>query len=358
MPPPTAEQLGRRALALCEIDSAIGEERALADHVERWALSHFPRGEVFRKSHSLVLGALADPRPTLALVGHLDTVAPHPEDGRPRISGDRLYGLGASDMKGGLAVMMALAEALPRPQLPYNLIYILYEREEGPYLQSGLGPLFDARPELAKVSLGIAMEPTDNVVQVGCVGSLQATVRFVGQSAHSARPWQGKNAIHLAGPFLSELAARERREVQFGPYTFYEVVSATTAAGGRAKNVVPERFELNLNYRFAPGKTVEQAEAELRALVGGRAELELTDRAPSGRVCADNALFQKLLQVTGLPAGSKQAWTDVARFAAFGVDAINFGPGETAQAHQKNESASISALGHAYEKLAAFLTAP
>ncbi len=354
---PTAAQLGQRTLGLCEIDSVIGHEGALADHVEQWALQHFARDAVYRHSHSLLLGNLKDPRPTIALVGHLDTVPAHPDERRPRIEGDRLYGLGASDMKGGLAVMMALAEALPRDALPYNLAFLLYEREEGPYLESGLGPMFDQRPELRTLALGIAMEPTDNIVQVGCVGSLHATARFVGQSAHSARPWQGQNAIHLAGPFLSELTARERREVRFGPYSFFEVLSATTATGGRARNVVPDRFELNLNFRFAPGRTVEEAEAELRALVAGRAELEVTDRAPSGRVCADNPHFQKLLRTTGLAAGAKQAWTDVARFSSLGVDAVNFGPGETAQAHQRNESASISALHVAYERLRSFLTA-
>ncbi|HSP78290.1 MAG TPA: succinyl-diaminopimelate desuccinylase, partial [Myxococcaceae bacterium] len=305
--------------------------------------------------HSLVLGSLQDERPTVALVGHLDTVPAHPGDREARLEGERVYGLGASDMKGGLAVMMALAEDLPRAELPVNLVVVLYEREEGPYLESGLGPLFEARPELGRVKFGIAMEPTDGVVQVGCVGSLHVTLRFHGRSAHSARPWQGENAIHKAGPLLAELLARPRREVVRDGFTFYEVMSITRASGGRARNVVPERMELNLNYRFAPGKTVEQAQQDVRELVGAAAEVEFTDLAPSGRVCADNPLYQRLMALTGLPAESKQAWTDVARFAEFGVDAVNYGPGETAQAHQANESAPIPALAVAYEKLARFL---
>jgi succinyl-diaminopimelate desuccinylase len=143
--------------------------------------------------------------------------------------------------------------------------------------------------------------------------------------------------------------------VVHGGFTFYEVMSITKASGGRARNVVPEVLELNLNYRFAPGKTLEQAQADVRELVGGVAEVEFTDLAPSGRVCADNVLFQQLLELTGLPAESKQAWTDVARFAEFGVDAVNYGPGETSQAHQANESAPVPALAVAYEKLARFL---
>jgi len=354
-PPSSPDQLAARTLDLCRIDSPIGHEAALAEVVERWARLHFPPSQVCRHSHSFVLGELADPRPTVALVGHLDTVPAHPGGNPVRREGDRLWGLGTSDMKGGLAVMMALAEELPRAVLPYNLAFILYEREEGPYLENGLGPLMEQVPALSRVALGIALEPTDNVVQVGCVGSLHVTLRFTGRSAHSARPWQGENAVHKAGPLLSELLALPRREVWIDGFPFYEVFSVTTASGGRARNVVPERFELNLNYRFAPGKSVEEAQEDVRRRVAGRAEIDFTDLSPSGKVCAGNPLFQRLLAVTGLPAESKQAWTDVARFSVFGVDAINFGPGETAQAHQAQESASVAALGRAYEALSAFL---
>lgn len=351
------EGLAERTLELCRIASPIGEERALADHVEAWARSVFPAEEVRRQGHSLVLGNFEDSRPTVALLGHLDTVPAHPTDEPPRVDGDRLTGLGASDMKGGLAVMMRLAETLPRSELAVNLMLVLYEREEGPYLESGLGPLFERYPALGAVKLGIAMEPTDNEVQVGCMGTLHATVRFEGKSAHSARPWQGVNAIHQAGPFLADLLARAPVEVVRDGFSFYEVASVTKAEGGRARNVVPDRFEVNLNYRFAPGKSVETAQADVLGLVQGRGAVTFTDLSPSGRVCADNVLFQRLLAVTGLPAAAKQAWTDVARFGVYGVDAVNFGPGETAQAHQAHESASVAALGVAYEKLKTFLSA-
>jgi len=350
-----AARLAQSTLQLCQISSPIGHEGPIADHVERWALARFPHEAVARVGHSLVVGRLDDPRPTVALVGHLDTVPAHPNDGPPRLEGERVFGLGASDMKGGLAVMMALAEDLPLSELPVNLVLILYEREEGPYVESGLGPLFDQRPELKRVRFGIAMEPTDGLVQVGCVGTLHATLKFTGRSAHSARPWQGENAIHKAGPLLSELLARQRVEVLHEGFAFFEVMSVTLAHGGRARNVVPDTMELNLNYRFAPGKSLAQAQEDVRALVAGRAEVIFTDLSPSGRVCADNPLYQRLLAVTGLPAASKQAWTDVARFGEWGVDAVNYGPGETAQAHQANESAPIQGLAVAYEKLAAFL---
>lgn len=356
-PPVTADSgaLAQRTLALCEIPSPITQEKALADFAEAWALRHYPPEQVRRLSHSMIVGTLNDPRPTVALIGHLDTVPPHPSDHAPRIEGGRVYGLGASDMKGGVAVMMALAESLPLEELPVNLMLLFYEREEGTYVESGLGPLFERYPELAKIDFGIAMEPTDNTVQVGCVGTVHATLRFTGKSAHSARPWQGKNAIHAAGPLLSELLVMEPRKVISAGFTFFEVANITTAQGGRARNVIPDRFELNLNYRFAPGKSIAQAQEDVRALVAGRAEVEFIDTSPSGRVCADNPFFQKLLKSTGLPAEPKQAWTDVARFALHGVDAVNFGPGETAQAHQQNESAPIPALGVAFEKLQLFL---
>jgi succinyl-diaminopimelate desuccinylase len=350
-----AARLAQSTLSLCQIASPIGEEGPLADHVERWALGRFKRDEVLRVGHSLVVGHLEDARPTVALVGHLDTVPAHPSDKAPRIEGERVFGLGASDMKGGLAVMMALAEDLPLSELPVNLALILYEKEEGPYADSGLGPLFERRPELRHIRFGIAMEPTDGVVQVGCVGTLHATLKFTGRSAHSARPWQGENAIHKAGPLLTQLLERQRVEVVHAGFSFFEVMSVTLASGGRARNVVPDTLELNLNYRFAPGKSLEQAQQDVHALVAGRAQVSFTDLSPSGRVCADNALYQRLLTVTGLPAASKQAWTDVARFGEWGVDAVNYGPGETAQAHQANESAPIPALAVAYEKLAAFL---
>ena len=350
------KDLAERALTLVRLESPIGHEQEIADFVHQWALGRFASAHVFRHGNSLVVGNLTDPRPHVALIGHLDTVPKHPGATSPRIESGRLHGLGSSDMKGALGVMMALAEELPLEGLPVNLLLVFYEREEGPYLENGLGPLMEKVPALHQLALGIAMEPTDNRVQVGCMGTLHATVTFSGQSAHSARPWQGRNAIHDAGELLSELKARGRHEVLASGYPFYEVMTATLANGGRARNVVPDRFELNLNYRFAPGKSLGQAQEDVRALVKDRATVHFTDLSPSGRVCADNPQFQKLLALTGVAAESKQAWTDVARFSEAGVDAVNFGPGESAQAHQAGESAPVEALGAAFEMLTKFFT--
>ncbi len=352
-----AETLAGRALELCRIPSPIGQERAIADHVEAWALRHYPREQVFRESDSLVIGKLSDALPTLLLLGHLDTVPGHWVHREPRIESGRLYGLGSSDMKGGLAVMMQLAQQLSPRARAFNLVLVFYEREEGPYLESGLGRLLERLPGLTSAAFAIAMEPTDNVVQVGAMGTLHATLTFRGKVAHSARPWQGENAIHKAGPLLAELLELPRRQVSFEGHLFFEVFSVTRASGGRARNVVPDHFEMNLNYRFAPGKSIEQAKEDVLQRVAGRAEIEFTDTAPSGRVCTDNPHCKRLLTLTGLPADAKQAWTDVARLTSIGIDAVNFGPGESAQAHQSNESAPIGALAHAYDKLMRFLSA-
>jgi succinyl-diaminopimelate desuccinylase len=335
---PLARRLAERTLELCRIPSVTGAEGPLADHLEPWLRARFGP-HVVRVGHSLVAGRLDDPRPTVLLAGHLDTVPPDPADPTARLEGDDVVGRGASDMKGGDAVMLALAEDLDLAALPY-------------------GPVLARLPQLCQARLAFCLEPTDGEVQVGCVGSMHARVTFRGRAAHSARPWQGENAIHRAAPLLTELAARERVRVVVEGFEFFEVVSATRAHGGRASNVVPDSFELNLNFRFAPGKDVAVAEAELRALVAGRADVEIVDRAPAGRVCADNPLLQAFLASSGARATSKQAWTDVARLSAAGIDAVNFGPGLTAQAHQAGERVPAAALERCYLALRDFLTTP
>ena len=357
MADPLEQRLAQLTLSLCSIPSVTGGERAICDHVERWAQGRFP-GRTRRIGETLIVGRFDDPRPTLALVGHLDTVPGRPEDGPARIEGDRVIGLGSSDMKSGDAVMIALAEDLDLAALPYNLVLVFYDAEEGPYEENGLGPVLAQVPELSRVAFAIFLESCDNQLQMACMGSMHARVRFVGKRAHSARPWQGENAIHKAADLLAELGARERRRVVIEGFEYFEVVSATLAEGGRARNVVPERFELNLNYRFAPGKSLAQAEQELRALVGDRAEVEIVDRSPAGAVCAANPIYQQLQRISGAQAGPKQAWTDVGRFAAHGIDSVNFGPGLTSQAHQAGEFVPLANLADSYRMLRAFLEAP
>jgi succinyl-diaminopimelate desuccinylase len=185
---------------------------------------------------------------------------------------------------------------------------------------------------------------------------MHATLTFAGRSAHSARPWQGENAIHKAGPLLDHLRTRQPREVRIGELTYREVMSVTRIEGFTGRNVVPARCELNLNFRFAPGRSLEEAEAEVRALAQRfGADCAVTDRAPSGPAILDNPLLQELRALTAAPVEAKQAWTDVAQLAQLGIPAANFGPGEQAQAHQKGESSSEESLRRAYAMLERFL---
>lgn len=351
------KSLVERTLALVRIPSVIQHEQAIADAVEAWGRGIFPPDRVARVSNTLLFGAPAiDARPTIGLFGHLDTVPPHPGDPEPHVTADELVGLGASDMKSGLAVMQLLAETLDLQAIPFNLVFVFYEREEGPYLENGLGPLFAAHPELARLDFAICLEPSDNVVQMGCCGALHATIAFQGKGAHSARPWQGENAIHKAGPLLAKLQARAPVDVELDGFRFREVMSATLASGGRARNVVPDAFTLNLNYRFAPNRTLDAAQDEVRALVGSDAAVTFTDLSPAGPVFAHHPILQRLRDRTGVAIESKQAWTDVARLATYGIPAVNFGPGESAQAHQAREKVSLPLLVASYRHFERFLT--
>ena len=357
-----AELLAERTAGLCGYLSPIGEERALCDQVEAWASARFPH--VRRVKNSLVVAV--DPpaapgaaRPLVALCGHLDTVPVHEADrGGPRRDGARLIAPGASDMKGGLAVMMMAAEALPRAARFCDLALVLYSREEGPYLENELEDVLSAAPELAAASLAICLEPTANRLQLGCVGSIHATVTFKGQAAHSARPWQGSNAVHHAGALLAELDALPPRRAVSGGHTFHEVLTVTRIEGGQARNVVPERCTLNLNYRFGPDKTIEQAVDDLETLARRHgAEVAFTDLSPACPAYGEHPLVQRLEARTGVPAEPKQAWTDVARLALHGVPAVNLGPGEPGQAHQRGEWIEVASLGKGYRILEAFLRA-
>ena len=358
--PDTAPQLAQHCLDLLRIASVTGNETAITDHLERWAVS-LGNQSVLRQDNALVVGQPDGERPCIALVGHTDTVPPHPDDGEPYRDGDRIIGVGASDMKGALAVMQLLFERCDLAALPFCVVLVFYDREEGPYDANGLQPLLQKCDMLREVDLAIAMEPTDNTLQLGCMGGIHARITFRGRAAHSARPWEGDNAIHNAGPFLTELKLRPYRDVLIEGLTFREAVSVTLAEGGRARNVIPDRFVCNLNYRFAPEAqadvTMERVRQDILAMAQG-AEVEFIDQAPPGPVPAGNPILAHWQTVVPMKLLPKQAWTDVARLAMFGIDAVNFGPGMGAQAHQKGEWISLAAMVQAYDMLWRFLRVP
>jgi succinyl-diaminopimelate desuccinylase len=324
-------------LALCGIPSVTGDEGPVCDFVQRELVTQWGAESVVRDGHSLVVAPRVERTvPTVVLAGHLDTVKTE-HDGPARIEGDRIYGAGAADMKSGLAVMMMLAREMASRSVRYAPIFVFYEREEGPYTENRLGELLDRFKVLQSADVAICLEPSSNVLQLGCVGSLHASVTFRGRTAHSARPWQGDNAVHKAAGLLGRLGAMTPREVIHDGLVYREVISATMAEGGRGRNVVPDTFRLNLNYRFAPGRSLEQAEQDVLDLVRGEAEVEFVDRSPSALPYRGHPSVDALCSAGVTTVEPKQAWTDVARFAQLGVPAVNFGPGTQSQAHQKNE---------------------
>ncbi len=348
--------LDETLLWLCSIASPIGEERALCDAVEKRLAARPLPAPIRRHGDSLVVPLVrrGGGAPHVALAGHLDTV--RTENGPARLEAGRCHGAGSSDMKSGLAVMIALAETLDLASVPCDLTLVFYAREEGPFAENELGVVLEEDPELGHVDFAVCLEPSDNRLQLGCTGSIHATITFEGKTAHSARPWEGDNAITKAAAFLAEVGARAPVETRIDELTFRTVTTITQARdGGRGRNVVPDRFLLNLNHRFAPDVSLEQAQQQVRDLVAGRARVDFVDLSPAAMPHRHHPLTEKLIAAGVVAVERKQAWTDVARFAALCVTAVNFGPGENAQAHQKNESTALSLVHEGHDILRRWL---
>lgn len=328
------ERLAARALELIDIPSESRDEARLATHVGTLV-------DATDLGDTCLIVRRGAP---VLLAGHLDTV---PAQGNVpgRRDGERVRGLGASDMKGALAVMIELARA----GAPFDCLF--FGREELPGAYSALAPLLER--ERLEYELVVMMEPTANELHAGCVGNVNASWTFHGRSGHSARPWHADNAIHAAARGIASLAAFEREEHVYDGLTFYEVASVTQIAGGIAQNVIPDRVDCHVNYRFAPGRTPDEARARLRELCPG-GELTIDSLAPSGPVAVANPRAQALIAAGDLRVAPKQAWTPVAEFAQAGLDAVNFGPGEPAQAHSRDESVEIAALERSYRVLESF----
>jgi succinyl-diaminopimelate desuccinylase len=327
--------LAQDLLWLCSIPSLIGEEQALCDAVEaRLSLCRLA-APIRRYGDSIVVPLRRGTGgPRVVLGGHFDVVRTEHE-GAPRIEGDKLIAPGAADMKSGLTLMLALAEN--SAALPVDLTLVFYAREEGPYAENELGPVLAADPELMQTQIAVMLEPSDNKLQLGCGGSIHAAVRFVGRTAHSARPWQGENAIHKSAALLTRLGALEPVTDERDGLVWRNVISATMASGGRARNIIPDVFELSLNHRFGPSTSIERAKQNVLDLVAGEAKVDFVDVSPSAPPLRAHPLVAALADSGVLAVEPKQAWTDVARFAALGIPAVNFGPGVQAQAHQRNE---------------------
>ena len=348
-------RLAARTLELVDVPSESRDEAALAAHV----LGVLRDGGVPVRDAGdtcVVAECGATDGPLVVLAGHFDTV---PEQGnRPgRRDDDAVHGLGASDMKAALAVMVETALLLR--EAGKRVALCLFGREELGIADSALGPLLARDPLLTRADLALVMEPTDNALQGGCLGNVNATWTFTGRSGHSARPWLADNAITHAAAAIGALHAVPGVRSVFDGLEFVEVASVTRIAGGIAENVIPDEVVCHVNYRYAPGRAADDAEARLRALCDHpHATLAIGSNAPSGAVAVGHPLVRELVAVGGLAVAPKQTWTPVAEFALAGVPAVNFGPGDPAYAHRRDELVRVEALVRSARTLEAFLCSP
>ncbi len=347
----------RATAELVGIPSVSRDEAAIADHVEA-ALRRCSWFEVQRIGDNVIARTALGRPLRLAVAGHLDTVPPA-GNATPRIEGDTLWGLGSADMKGGVAVMLDLATTTPEPAV--DVTWCFYRGEEIDRAENGLVQLFESHPELLTADAAVLCEPTSSLIEAGCQGSIRARIEFGGKRAHTARPHLGRNAIHRLGPVISRVAEWEPRAVVLDGCEYVERLSVVGVEGGVAANVVPDRAAAALNFRFAPDRDSAGAEAYLAGLFADLLEpdqgdrYEVVDVGPCAPPKLDHPLLAKLLAASGQPPRAKLGWTDVATFAAHGVPATNFGPGDPELAHQADEHVERSALEAAHANLAALL---
>jgi succinyl-diaminopimelate desuccinylase len=340
---------------LVEIHSVTGSEGRIATAIAERLLPVWGMADVQRLGNSLVVGNRTN-KPLISLYGHLDTVPEQQGNRSVRIENGNMYGLGTSDMKAGLAVMIHLLEDDRVRNGPYDVVGVFYDREEGPVDENGLEDVLDRAEWLTESEFAVVMEPTDNAVELGCNGVINADVIFRGQAAHSARPWLGENAVTKAGAWLAELDEMEPEPVEIEGLVFHEVFSVTRANGGIANNVLPAEFVVNLNYRFPPIYDLEEAEARLRIVASEADGIVFKDMAPAGAVPDHNPHAERLNAAVPGPPTGKQGWTDVARLTDRGVPAANFGPGVPAQAHQVGEHVPLANLQACFDEMVRFLT--
>ncbi|UCR89047.1 succinyl-diaminopimelate desuccinylase [Mycetocola spongiae] len=341
--------------ALCDIPSVSGDEAIIADAVQA-ALAEYPHLEVIRAGNTVVARTHLGRAQRVIIAGHLDTVPinhnlPTREetiDGR-----DYLWGRGTVDMKAGVAVQLHLAAELSNPLV--DITWMWYDNEEVSSELNGLGILAAAHPELFRGDFAILGEPTRAEIEGGCNGSIRIEVRTRGLRAHSARAWVGDNAIHRLAPVLNTLAAYQPEQIEVEGLVYREGLNAVGIGGGVAGNVIPDEAMVHINYRFAPNKTSAQAIAHLEELFGDF-EITVVDRSEGARPGLDAPLARAFLDALGVPALPKYGWTDVARFSALGVPAVNYGPGDPLKAHADDERVALDEILACERGLRAWLT--
>jgi succinyl-diaminopimelate desuccinylase len=337
---------------LVDIESVSLHEQEIADAVEA-ALRALGHLEVTRRGNNVVARTDLGCSERVVIAGHLDTV-PLNDNLPSRLEGGLLHGLGTCDMKGGDAVMLRIAATVPEPNR--DLTFVFYEAEEIAAVHNGLRKLAESDPGLLAADFAILMEPSNAGVEAGCQGTLRVEVRTTGERAHSARSWRGVNAIHKAGAVLRLLDDYEPRRPVIDGLEYHEGLNAVFVRGGVAGNVVPDECVVEVNHRFAPDRTEAEAEAFVRSFFEGY-DVTLTDSAPGALPGLDRPAAQDFLAVVGGEAAPKFGWTDVARFTALGVPAVNFGPGDPLLAHKQEEHVPVADIERCEEVLRKWLTA-
>lgn len=341
--------------AICDVPSVSGDEKALADLIEE-ALAPLDHLEVIRHGNTVVARTALGRSQRVAIAGHIDTVPLNDNlptrlveiDGEPY-----LWGRGTVDMKGGTAVQLKLAAELADPAV--DITWMWYDNEEVDAAKNGLGLLAADRPDLFAADFAILGEPSNGEVEGGCNGTMRAIVRTRGVRAHSARAWIGENAIHAAAPILARLAEYRAREIPVDGLLYRESLSAVRITGGVAGNVIPDLCEVEVNYRFAPDKSAAKAEAHLRSVLAGF-EVEITDAAEGARPGLDAPIAHDFVTAVGAEPRPKYGWTDVARFSALGIPAVNYGPGDPHLAHHDEERVPLAQIDAVERGLRAWLT--
>jgi len=342
---------------LCDIESVSGNEGIIADAIEgaMRACSHL---EVHRDGDAIVARTRLGREKRVVIAGHIDTVPVNknlPSRFETHDGIDYLWGRGTVDMKAGVAVQLKLASELTDPLL--DITWIWYDHEEVSGDLSGLGRLLRNHPELLAGDFAILGEPTNSIIEGGCNGNARIEVRTTGLRAHSARSWVGHNAIHDLAPVLEILAGYQPRTVTVDGLDYREGLNAVGISGGVAGNIIPDEAAVQINYRFAPSRSGAEAIAYLRELFPGY-DLRVIDLAPGARPGLDAPLVQDLVRAIGAKPQPKYGWTDVARFSALGIPAVNYGPGDPLKAHADDERVALDQIIACEQGLRAWLTTP
>lgn len=338
--------------AMVDTPSVSGDEARLADALEAALRAQAPHLEVLRTGAAVLARTHLGRDRRVLLAGHLDTV-PIADNVPSRRDGHLLYGCGTSDMKAGDAVIAHLAATVNEPR--HDLTLVFYDCEEIEAARNGLGRVEREHADWLAADLALLGEPTDGAVEAGCQGTLRVEITVRGRRAHSARSWLGENAVHAAAPVLRRLAEHRAREVDIDGCRYREGLQAVRIAGGVAGNVVPDVCVVTVNHRFAPDRDVAAAERHVREVFDGF-DLAVTDSAPGALPGLGAPAAAEFLAATGTRPTAKYGWTDVARFAALGIPALNFGPGDPNLAHTRDEHVDTRRITDATAVLRRFLT--